>query len=52
MCRRWPFIDALMVDIRNWYAMAASCPGMRTDVDDETLRLAVETILQQEKSHY
>lgn len=50
MCRRWPFIDALMVDISNWHAMAGSCPGMRTDVDDQTLRLAVEDLIQQEKS--
>ena len=50
MCRRWPFIDALVVDISNWHAMADSCPGMRTDVDDKTLRLAVEGLLQQEKS--
>lgn len=50
MCRRWPFIDALLVDISNWHAMADSCPGMRTDVDDKKLRLAVEGLLQLEKS--
>ena len=50
MCRRWPFIDALLVDIGNWYAMADSCPGMRIDVDTPALMAAVKRILQQEKS--
>ncbi len=31
MCRRWPFIDSVLVDVENWYVMAASCPGIRTD---------------------
>ena len=49
MCRRWPFIDALLVDIGNWNAMAGSCPGMRTDLDEKTLLSAIRHILRQEK---
>jgi hypothetical protein len=37
MCRQWPFIRAILVDVINWRSMADSCPGMRTDVSDETI---------------
>ena len=42
MCRSWPFIRAVLVDVKNWYAMADSCPGMRTDVTEAQIRRAVE----------
>ncbi len=42
MCRAWPFIRAVLVDPGNWFAMAGSCPGMRTDVSEEQIRSAVE----------
>ena len=32
MCRRWPFIESILVDPANWLAMAGSCPGMRTGI--------------------
>lgn len=28
MCRQWPFIRSILVDVANWQAMAGSCPGM------------------------
>jgi uncharacterized protein len=31
MCRQWPFIRSILVDVGNWKAMAASCPGMDPD---------------------
>lgn len=31
MCRRWPYIRSILVDVGNWRAMAASCPGMNAD---------------------
>lgn len=34
MCRQWPFIRSLLVDVGNWRAMAASCPGMAADAPD------------------
>lgn len=37
MCRRWPFLDSLLVDISNWHAMANSCPGIRCDFDDQEI---------------
>jgi hypothetical protein len=45
MCRRWPFIEALLVDIANWRIMSASCPGMRADVDDASLLAAIGSII-------
>ena len=41
MCRAWPFIAGVLVDVRNWHIMAACCPGMRTDVPDEDIRAHV-----------
>jgi len=34
MCRTWPFIKSVLVDINNWHIMAGICPGIRTDVPD------------------
>lgn len=42
MCKAWPFIRSILVDVQNWHSMAAACPGMRTDVDDEERRACVE----------
>ena len=35
MCRAWPFIESVLVDVSNWRIMAGMCPGMRTDVSDD-----------------
>jgi Fe-S-cluster containining protein len=45
MCRAWPFIPAVLVDEGNWFVMAGSCPGMRTDVSGRQIRIAVERAL-------
>lgn len=34
MCRQWPYIRSILVDVDNWRAMAASCPGMNADASD------------------
>jgi Fe-S-cluster containining protein len=41
MCRQWPFIEALLVDIGNWRIMAGMCPGMRHDLPDNTIRALI-----------
>lgn len=41
MCRQWPFIKSLLVDIANWRIMASVCPGMKTDLDDRNLQAAI-----------
>lgn len=37
MCRQWPFIPSILVDVVNWRAMAASCPGMNADAPDRQI---------------
>lgn len=37
MCRAWPYIRGVLIDPANWYVMAGSCPGMRTDVSTEVI---------------
>ena len=32
MCRKWPFIESILVDAQNWLIMANSCPGIHADV--------------------
>lgn len=45
MCKAWPFIKSVLVDIGNWHAMAGTCPGMKTDLDDEAIRQCVRQML-------
>lgn len=46
MCRQWPFIESVLVDVRNWHIMASMCPGIRTDVPDRAIRECVKAALQ------
>ncbi len=46
MCRRWPFIESILVDPANWQIMAAFCPGMRTDVSSDAVRKCVAKALR------
>ena len=48
MCRAWPFIHSILVDVKNWHSMADSCPGMRTDVDDEDIKACVARELERQ----
>ena len=41
MCREWPFIKSLLVDISNWRIMAGVCPGMNNKMDDRQLQAAI-----------
>jgi len=45
MCRRWPFIEGVLRDTRNWDIMSRSCPGMRTPVSEKELRNCIEAML-------
>ncbi|MBW2369311.1 MAG: YkgJ family cysteine cluster protein [Deltaproteobacteria bacterium] len=45
MCRAWPFIQSVVTDPQNWYAMAGSCPGMRTDFSPHMIRACVARVL-------
>lgn len=45
MCRQWPFIASILVDVGNWRAMADSCPGMDADAPEEMIRDCVKKAL-------
>jgi Fe-S-cluster containining protein len=40
-CRKWPFIESILVDAGNWQIMAASCPGMCTGFSDDQIQKCV-----------
>jgi Fe-S-cluster containining protein len=42
MCRKWPFIESVLVDAKNWLVMADFCPGIRTDVPVDTVQKYVK----------
>ena len=46
MCRRWPFIESILVDAANWQAMAAACPGMRVDFSDDQIQNCVRAVIR------
>lgn len=46
MCRQWPFIRNILVDVNNWRAMAASCPGMNPDAPDQAIIGCVKKAVQ------
>ena len=31
MCRKWPYIESLLIDFDNWHIMASMCPGMNRE---------------------
>ena len=42
MCRTWPFIESVVTDTANWYAMATTCPGMKKDIPQDIVKATVE----------
>ena len=46
MCRKWRFIESIIVDASNWQTMAASCPGMRTDFSDHQILKCVRQFIK------
>jgi len=45
MCKNWPFLKSILVDINNWHIMASLCPGIRTDAPDSTIKAYVTQVL-------
>ena len=45
MCRKWPFLESILVDLDNWLIMADSCPGIRTEVDMDCLAKIVKQVI-------
>lgn len=48
MCRQWPFIRAVLIDVQNWQTMGDSCPGIQTNVPDEDVLRIVQEQLAKE----
>jgi Fe-S-cluster containining protein len=42
MCRKWPFLESILVDAENWLIMADSCPGIHTDVPVDAVQKYVK----------
>lgn len=42
MCRQWPFIRSILIDVDNWDIMANQCPGIRTDIPDSVVLKCVK----------
>lgn len=44
MCRDWPFIHSVLTDPSNWRIMAASCPGIQTDISMHQVQSYIERL--------
>ncbi len=49
MCKAWPFIESVLIDVNNWHIMASSCPGIRIDVPGSLVKECVKKELS--KNH-
>jgi Fe-S-cluster containining protein len=45
MCRQWPYIRSILIDLDNWRMMASTCPGMRRDASPDQILQAVNANL-------
>jgi hypothetical protein len=50
MCRRWPFIESVLVDINNWQIMAGMCPGIRCDFPDSVVRECIRQEIKKDNT--
>ena len=46
MCRQWPYLESVLVDIDNWRVMATMCPGIRADANESAVRAQVRQALK------
>ena len=51
MCRQWPYIESVLVDVDNWRIMASMCPGIRTDVPDHRIIEELEKALRNDSAN-
>ncbi len=49
MCKAWPFIEAVVIDVSNWRIMANACPGIRTDFPDWVIFSCVRKVIEGRK---
>ncbi len=50
MCREWPFLESVLVDVANWRVMAGFCPGIQTDVSDNEITKSVTREIARRKA--
>jgi Fe-S-cluster containining protein len=50
MCRLWPFIESVLIDIHNWQIMAGMCPGIRSDLPDRVVRECVKQQIEKDNA--
>ena len=48
MCRKWPYIESILVDAKNWLIMADSCPGILTELPVEAVQEYVKKQLAED----
>jgi len=41
MCKQWPFIKNVLIDVNNWQIMAGACRGIRINVSDDIIKECV-----------
>lgn len=46
MCKAWPFIKSVLIDVNNWHVMAGICTGIRTDFPDEVILKCVRKVIE------
>ena len=45
MCKQWPFIESVLVDVKNWQIMAGMCPGIRTGANAEKIKECIKSAI-------
>ena len=45
MCRKWPFLESILADADNWFIMADSCAGIKTDISINLLKKYVKQMI-------
>ena len=46
MCKAWPFIKSVLIDVNNWHIMSGVCMGIRTDFPDEVILRCVREVIE------
>jgi Fe-S-cluster containining protein len=42
MCKAWPFLESVLIDMDNWLMMAQCCPGIRTNVPEHWIKKVIQ----------
>lgn len=48
MCRRWPFIESVLIDVANWRIMASMCPGIWAEAPGSRIKECVRNAFRDE----